>query len=254
MTEKVVLWVPTSMKRPESWLCVDAYLQMTVPDGYEMVWKRGQPGNVKVIWNQVVKDFLEGDYTWLWSLHDDVVVHPGTLERLLSWEKPLVSALVFHRHSPVLPHIWKDLGNGYSQRIQDTKKWFLEHNQDIKFGPWIMYPRPDDALVETGFTSTSCTLIHRKVLEDMREEVNDVWFVMDSEIAGGGEDRNFFEHARVAGYPNYVDRSCTAGHIVGDVPTGSADFMMWESVSTFVGSGEEEEKAMAGLKAQIPIR
>lgn len=251
--EKVVLWVPTATKRPESWLCVDAYLRMSIPEGYQMVWKRGLPGNIQIVWNQVVKDFLASDCTWLWSLHDDVVVNEDTLERLLSWNKPLISALIFHRHSPVLPHIWKPLDGGYSQRIQETKEWFLRHPEDIKFGPHIMYPRPDDALVETGFTSTSCTLIHRKVLEDMREEVNDLWFKLDYEY-GGGEDRNFFEHARIAGYPNYVDRSCIAGHIVGDVPTGPADFMMWESVSTFKGTGEEEIDAAETLKMEMPVR
>jgi hypothetical protein len=227
---------------------------MNVPDGFQMVWKRGQPGNVKVIWNQVVKDFLAGPYDWLWSVHDDIVMLPDTLERLLSWGKPLISALVFHRHSPVLPHIWNEFDGGYSQRVQETKQWFLQHNEHIKFGPHIINPRPDDALTETGFTSTSCTLIHRSVLEAMREEVNDEWFVMDSEIAGGGEDRRFFENARKVGYPNYVDRSCSAGHVIGDVPTGSADFMMWESVSTFTGTGEAEEEAIARMKAEIPVR
>lgn len=251
--EKVVLWVPTGTKRPESWLCVDAYMQMNVPDGYQMVWKRGLPGNIQIVWNQVVKDFLASDCTWLWSLHDDVVISVDTLERLLSWNKPLISGLIFHRHSPVLPHIWKPLDGGYSQRIQETKEWFLKHPEDIKFGPHIMNPRPDDALVETGFTSTSCTLIHRKVLEAMREEVKDTWFKLDYEY-GGGEDRNFFEHARTAGFVNYVDRSCIAGHIVGDVPTGPADFMMWESVSTFKGTGEEEFDAAETLKMEMPVR
>lgn len=227
---------------------------MSVPENVEMIWKRGVPGNIQIIWNDVVKEFLESDATWLWSVHDDVLFHVDTLPRLMSWGKPLVSALVFHRQSPVLPHIWKEIehGSGYSQRIQDTKLWFMNHMDHIKFGPHIIEPRPDDALEETGFTSTSCTLIHRKVLEAMREEVNELWFKMDSEY-GGGEDRNFFEHARIAGYPNYVDRSCVAGHIIGDVPTGVADFLMWESVSSFKGTGEEEE-TVARMRAEIPIK
>lgn len=252
--KQVVLWVPTSQKRPESWSCVDAYLQMNVPEGYQMIWKRSPTGNVRVIWNQVVKDFLDmSDAEYLWSVHDDVLIHTDALERLLSWEKPLVSALVFHRHSPVLPHIWKPVdGGGYSQRIQETKRWFLDRPEHIKFGPYVINPRPDDALVETGFTSTSCTLMHRSVLEALREPMKEEWFVMDSEY-GGGEDRNFFEHAREAGFVNYVDRSCIAGHIVGDVPTGAADFLMWEAVSVFKGTCEEDE-AVARLRAEIPVR
>lgn len=252
--KKVVLWVPTSQKRPESWSCVDAYLRMNVPEGYQMIWKRTPPGSVHAIWNGCVKDFLDASGAdYLWSVHEDVVIHEDTLERLLSWEKPLVSALVFHRNSPVLPHIWKPLDGGYSQRIQETKRWFLDHPEDIKFGPHVMHPRPEDALVETGFTSTACTLIHRSVLEALREPMNEMWFVLDSETVGGGEDRNFFEKARAHGFPNYVDRSCIAGHVVGDVPTGAADFLMWEAVSVFKGTGEEDEM-IAHMKAEIPVR
>ena len=239
---KVTLWVPCASKRPESWSQVEAYLHTVTPEEVtQLYWQRTKPGNVHVIWNQAVRDFLESDSDWLWSVHDDVVYDPGTLIRLMSWGKPLVGALVFHRQSPVLPHIWKDLvpGGGYAMKIQDTKRWFLDHPHDIKFGPHIINPRPDDALVEVGFSSTSCTLIHRKVLEDMREDVKEMWFKLDSETAGGGEDRNFFERARKVGHPGYVDRSCIAGHIIGDVPTGAADFMMWESCSVFKGSGED---------------
>lgn len=237
---KVTLWVPTSGKRPESWQTVEAYFHTETPDDVEQLyWKRSVPGNVAVTWNQVVKDFLESDSDWLWSVHDDVLYHTGSLVRLMSWNQPLVSALVFHRQSPVLPHIWtKNEEGAYSQRIQDTKKWFLNHTADIKFGPHVMEPRPEDALVATDFTSTSCTLIHRSVLEDMREDVQDLWFKLDDDIKGGGEDRNFFEHAKKAGFQLYVDRSCIAGHLIGDVPTGAGDFMMWESVSTFKGLGE----------------
>lgn len=252
--EKVVLWVPTATKRPESWLCVDTYLRMNVPEGYQMIWKRGLPGNIQIVWNQVVKDFLASDCTWLWSVHDDVVFSEDTLERLLSWNQPLVSALIFHRHSPVLPHIWKQFDNGYAQMILETRKWFLNRPNDIKFGPYIINPRPDDALIESGFTSTSCTLIHRKVLEAMREEVKELWFKLDFEY-GGGEDRNFFEHARIAGYQNYVDRSCIAGHIVGDVPTSTGDFMMWTNGNTFTGTGEDEfMKSQGQVKLEMPVK
>ena len=243
--KKVVLWVPTSGKRPESWLCVDSYLNMNIPDGYEMLWKRSGPGNIRVIWNQVIKDFLATDADYLWSVHDDVLLHVDTLTRLLSWDRPLVGALIFHRQSPTLPHIWKEIkpGSGYAMRIEDTFKWFMGHLTDVVFGPHVMQPRPDDALVEIDFTSTSCTLIHRSVLEAMREDMQDEWFKMDSDIAGGGEDRNFFEHARKAGFIGYVDRSCIAGHIIGDVPTGAGDFVMWHQCSTFTGFGDKEQES-----------
>ena len=222
-------------------------MQTEEPEGVTFYWTRTKPGNVETIWNNEIKEFLKSDSEWLWSVHDDVLYHPGTLVRLMSWGKPLISALVFHRQSPPLPHIWKshEEGGEYAQRIDDTFRWFMKHPEDVKFGPHIIEPRPEDALAEIDFSSTSCTLIHRDVLEAMRDEVQEKWFKMDDEIAGGGEDRRFFENARKAGYPGYVDRSCIAGHIIGDEPTGVADFIMWRQVSTFSGYGDKPESTSA---------
>lgn len=61
---------------------------------------------------------------------------------------------------------------------------------------------------------------------------------MDDEIAGGGEDRRFFEIAARAGYQAYVDRSCVVGHLMGDIPTSSADFIAWDNISVFHNTGE----------------
>jgi hypothetical protein len=102
-----------------------------------------------------------------------------------------------------------------------------------------MAERPDDALTDISFTSTSCTLIHRSVLEAMRPLVNDEWFLWDDDYNGGGEDRRFFEAAKRSGFPAFVDRSCIAGHLVGDIPTSSADFIAWDSVSTFQWNNEK---------------
>jgi hypothetical protein len=98
---------------------------------------------------------------------------------------------------------------------------------------------PEDALTEIGFTSTSCTLIHRSVLEALREPMNEKWFVLDNNEVGGGEDRNFFQHAAEVGFPGYVDRSCVAGHLNGDLASGVPDFMVWYQSAKFMGTGEE---------------
>ena len=198
--------------------------------------------NVRVSWNSVVKTFLDTTTDeWIFSVHNDVVLHPETLMRLLSWEKPLVSALIFMRQSPVLPHVWKAYdtpAQNYTMRINDTREWLMSHREYIQFGPVVMEPRPVDALTEIDFTSTSCTLMHRDVLEAMRKQVCDIWFRWDDDLNGGGEDRNFFEQAKIAGFQAYVDRSCIVGHQVGEIPTGAADFIAWDSVSQWKNTGE----------------
>ncbi|HNS07905.1 MAG TPA: hypothetical protein PKK09_08105 [Anaerolineaceae bacterium] len=240
--EKVTLWVPCGSRRPESWSQVEAYMHTEEPDNVDTLYfRRSTPGNIGVIWNGVIKEFLDSDSTYLWSVHDDVVYAPETLVRLMSWNKPLISALVFHRQNPQLPHIWalNDDKTAYIQKIEETYQFYLRNYDQIKFGPFVMEKPPEDSLTEIGFTSTSCTLIHRSVLEALREPMEEKWFRLDDEVAGGGEDRNFFEHAREAGFPSYVDRSCVAGHLNGDLASGVPDFMVWHQSAIFRGTGEE---------------
>jgi hypothetical protein len=199
---------------------------------------------VRVVWNEVIREFLASKAEWLFSTHHDVAYVPETLTHLLSWDKPLVTALVFMRQNPVIPQIWKshtDDPGQYALRVNDTRDWFYRHSEYIRFGPFVMDPKPDDALFPVGFTATACTLINRKVFEDIeRMNKNQFWFVCDNEVSGGGEDRRFYEYARAAGYTGYVDRSCVAGHLAGDIPTSSADFIGWDSVSAFRDTGEPE--------------
>lgn len=215
---------------------------MKLPENSTRDFVRSGANNVRYSWNKVVKDFLANDSEWLFSTHNDVVFEPDTLLRLLSWDKPLVSALIFMRNSPVTPHAWNSYQRSpeYIDRIEDTRNWFFEHRDYIKFGPFVMDPRPNDALKEIAFTSTSCTLIHRSVLEGMRETVKDLWFEWDDDYNGGGEDRRFFENAKNCGFQPYIDMSCVVGHLVGDIPTSAADFIAWDSVSSFRWNGNEQ--------------
>ena len=234
---KVLVWIPAA--ESPRWPCVMSWLKME-DAGCDLDFIRSGANNIKYSWNKVVLDFLESEGDWLFSCHNDIVYAPATLPRLMSWNKPLVSALVFMRKSPVMPHIWLAYSDTHEQpyalRIQETYQWFMAHPKDIRFDSFVMVPRPDDALQEIDFTSTSCVLIRRSVLEAMRERVKDEWFRWDNDFSGGGEDRNFFENARAVGFPAYVDRSCIVGHLMGDVQTSSADFIAWSSVSNFGGT------------------
>jgi hypothetical protein len=182
-------------------------------------------------WNQAVRDFLASDCDYLWSCHNDIEFQPGTLKRLLSWDKPLVTALMFMRQGPIVPHVWAGKPPdspdepGYMTHFRDTCQWFLDGHEDaIKFGSQVIEPRPDDALIRVDFTSTGCTLMHRDVLAAME----DPWFRRDTgDFRHQGEDRYFFEKARAAGFDAYVDRSCIAGHMAFNVSVGVIDFMTW---------------------------
>jgi hypothetical protein len=220
-----------------------SWLNMQLPDGASRTIVRSGANHIRYSWNKVVKDFLATDSDYLFSTHNDVVFDPETLIRLLSWQEPLISALVFMRQSPVVPHIWKSYDDErhdgqYIMRINDTRDWFYAHREWIKFGPFVMSPKPIDSLAPISFTSTSCTLIHRSVLLAMQAHIGDKWFEWDYDYNGGGEDRRFFELAARVGYPAFVDRSCVVGHLVGDIPTSAADFIAWDTASSYTGTGE----------------
>jgi GT2 family glycosyltransferase len=241
---KITLWMPCADSSAR-WPVINSVWNLETPDNIKLRLVRSNANNPKYSWNKVVKDFLDTTTDdWLLSWHSDVVGAPQTLARLLSWDQPLISALIFMRTSPVMPHIWRhydETPNAYSQRIRDTRKWFYAHPEFGKeFGPFVMDPRPGDALVPADFTSTSCMLIHRDVLQAMRQEVNDVWFRWDDDYNGGGEDRNFCQNAAKAGFTTFVDRSCVVGHLAGDIPTSSADFLVWDSVSNVLGAEPHE--------------
>jgi GT2 family glycosyltransferase len=240
---KITLWRPCA-DSSDRWAVEESCWNLETPDNIKLRLKRTGPNNVRYSWNMAVAEFLNSGDDWLLSWHSDVVGVPQTLMRLLSWEKPLVSALIFMRSGPIMPHVWQKYPGKeiYSPRIVDTRKWFYAHKEYIKsFGPFVMDPRPDDALASVIFTSTSCMLIHRTVLEAMRKKVKGVWFKWDDDYTGGGEDRNFCEHAKKAGFETFVDRSCVVGHLVGDIPTSAADFFAWDYVSTVLHTGEPHE-------------
>ena len=240
---KITQWVPSN--EPPRWPCVNSWMEarltQNLPKGCEeigFIRSLSETDEKLRPWNEAVEKFLESDSEWLFSTHNDVIFDPQTLTRLLSWDKLLISALVFMRQSPVIPHVWKSYedDSAFINRIDDTRDWFFDHLQYIKFGQFVMDPKPDDALVEVGFTSTACTLIHRSILEKMGSP----WFTMDS-YRGGGEDRRFYQKARELGFKGYVDRSCVAGHLVGDVATSSIDFMMWSQSSEYKNTGQIAE-------------
>lgn len=235
----ITLWIPSTAA--PTWAVYRSVWDLQTPNNEKLRLVNGRANNPKYEWNRVVKEFLDTADEWLLSWHSDVVGAPETLMRLLSWNEPLVSALIFMRQAPVIPHIWKKYRDGdrYVQRINETLEWFYSHPDYIRFGPFVTEQKHDDALVEVEFTSTSCTLIHRSVLEAMRPLVNDLWFLMDDDIKGGGEDRRFFEYAKQVGFTGYVDRSCVVGHLPGEVPTSAADFIAWCQSSTYENTGEQ---------------
>jgi hypothetical protein len=167
--------------------------------------------------NQIVQNFLnETDADWLWFIDTDQTWEPGVLERMVQsahpTERPILGALVFS----VTP--------GEAQEIAPTL-WGVVDNQ---FSRITQVPKV--GILEVAATGTGCVIIHRSVLEGVRDlPVPDTdlthgdtawpWFkYADWTNAQGkaivmGEDLTFFLRASAAGFRAFVDTTIEVGHV-----------------------------------------
>lgn len=225
---KVMVGVPRVGDAP--WPLVESLLGLHAPGGFQFI-QRG-PAPVDIARNQIVATFLAGDCSHLLMVDSDAVLHPRTLERLLSWNVPVVAALAFMRKGPLLPTVYKgqrpDDPEAFQTRIAEVQEFIAAHQELTTSQPMVVQPRPADALYEVDRTGCHCVLIERRVLTT----VGAPWFVRDYQI-NAREDFHFYGRVQAAGFPIYVDLSCMAAHLYGDRALAALDHLVWDRVSTY---------------------
>ena len=95
---------------------------------------------------------------------------------------------------------------------------FREEDDRVGFVPRMSYTR--DTLQECSATGAACTLIHRTVLEGIRDKFGPVWFDPITHPKGPttfGEDLSFCVRVAALGLPLYVDTSVKTTHDKGGV-------------------------------------
>lgn len=170
--------------------------------------------------NEVVRRFLETSAEWLWMVDADMEMPPDTLDRLLAsanadpaapratdgdlepgvrYYAPIVGALCF---------------GIAADQVFPTCYGFSEDDSGRRVFRYHSYP--PDSMFLVGATGAACLLVHRRVLETIREhEFSKAfpWF-QETEVAGRvvGEDLTFCARANDAGFPVWVDTSVRVGH------------------------------------------
>lgn len=183
--------------------------------------------------NDLVQNFLGSSCLWLLLLSDIAVVHPDTIERLVSWNQPVVSALSVQREPPHSPAAYQEvprnerffeMPQGWMGTIRD---WVIKYPAVLtSFGtPVVVEPRPVDALVEVRSGSVECILIDRDVLL----AIGRPWFEYEEP---------FHKKVRDAGFKCYVDRSVVAGHIRSGM-AGLLDFAVWDPIVKYSEEGQD---------------
>lgn len=221
-----------------TWAFTESILGLKASEGFTFV-RRG-PLAVDVARNELVQAFLAmpETFTHMLLVDSDAMLHPQTLQRLMSWDQPIVGALAFTRYGPCYPTVYRDENpetpGQFRVRMDEVHSWINRHRELMTSKPVVLEPRPPDSLIEVDRTGCHCVLIRRDVFEAIPEP----WFVAEV-MKRNREDFYFFEQAQKVGYRVYVDLGCMTSHLYGDRPLAAMDHMVWNASSEYVDATQE---------------
>jgi len=179
--------------------------------------------NVDKARNEIVRK-LEKD--WLFFMDSDQTFHPDTLNRLLSWDLPIVSGVYFKTPGQPIPHIYKyvykDDAHLYISKVKEVGDFLIRYKDELsKADQAMILPAKREDLIECDGVGGGCLLVHRRVFE----AIKDPWF----ECAKGtvaGEDFDFSRKVQMAGFKIFADPGVLCGHEQKDI-TGHQHFLHW---------------------------
>lgn len=196
----------------------DHMLQYGMTPGF--IERRARSQHVFRARNELVQGFLASDCDYLFFVDADMGIPANTIERFLSVahkdERPIVAGLCFAQ---------RDIGfceYDYSTSfdiVPTVQLWNVDDDGEVQsFGIVEDYPR--DAVCQIDGTGGACVMIHRGVLEKIRERWGDHWFTpIKNKNTGGpfGEDTSFFLRCRILEIPLHMDTSVKTSHDKGGV-------------------------------------
>lgn len=164
--------------------------------------------------NQTVEAFLKSQCEWLWWVDTDMGFTPDTASRLLAAadpvERPIVGALCFSNRETK-----QDGYGGYRcDPIPTAYKFVTMPDGRNGFQPIFDYAR--DSLVEVAGTGSACIVIHRSVLEKVRDEFGPNWYIRLTNPTTGqliGEDLSFCYRAAQTGHRLFVHTGVKTTHL-----------------------------------------
>jgi len=158
--------------------------------------------------DKVINHWYEGNKSdWLLWVDSDVVISPETFKLL--WdnkdavERPILTGVYFTTDTPEQPLM----------DPQPTLFWFVNKGDTI--GINRVHPLPKDKLIKVGAAGMGFVLMHRSVVDRIREATPDV--PLFSDLGHGknfmGEDIYFFALCDKADIPVYAHTAATVPHM-----------------------------------------
>ncbi|WP_167379793.1 glycosyltransferase family 2 protein [Amycolatopsis pretoriensis] len=177
--------------------------------------------------NHAVKTFLERPADWLFFVDTDMGFAPDTIDRLIEVAdpktRPIVGGLCFAQKETA-----QDGLSGYRTAPRVTILDWVDTDGGPTFMGRTRYPV--NSVIKCAGTGAACILIHRSVLERIRDENGPVWF--DRVPGGGGkllgEDVSFCVRAGALDIPVHVHTGVRTTHLKS-AWLGEADF--WDAAT-----------------------
>lgn len=167
--------------------------------------------NVSAARNAIVEQFLASPAEWLWMIDTDMVFPLDTLDRLLAAAHPV--------HAPIVGGLCFGMDGDGS--LYPTMYAILPDDATpvARFTDW-----PRDELVRVDATGAACILIHRTVLENIRERAGRDWspvypwfqereHVTPAAQVRVSEDVTLCLRAAACGHPIHVHTGIEIGHM-----------------------------------------
>ena len=182
-------------------------------------WRDEQIWRVAGLKNRILQYAKDQKYDAVFLIDSDLVLHPRTLEQLVSAQKDIVSNIFWTRWQPgtrEMPQVW--LQDEYALyrkggKSEAGKEILDENTQTDAFLNQLRVP----GCYEVGGLG-ACTLIRKTALEA------GVSFDQIPNVSFWGEDRHFCIRAQALGFRLYVDTHLPAYHIyrLSELPGAAA--------------------------------
>lgn len=175
-------------------------------DQEEHHWNTSLTQKVAAFKDKIFQHALESDYTHVFLVDSDLVLHPNLLAHLLAADKDIISEIFWTRwryDQEPLPNVW--LYDVYDLCPRAFDEVLAPEEEAIRARDFLTLLRMPGVYEVGGLGA--CTLISRKALEAGMSfaPVKNLMFV--------GEDRHFCVRASVLGFNLFVDTHFPAFHI-----------------------------------------
>lgn len=192
---------------PDNVTIIDSsYDSIYYVDDFTHRWNQSLVDKVTAFKNGIIKYAIDKEYDYLFFIDSDIVLHPKTLDRLISVDKEIVANIFWTKWNPQveeLPQVWlKDAYNLYSHTSNDNITQAEVQRRTSEFLQMLRKP----GTYKVGGLG-ACTLISRSAL------LKGVNFNPVYNVSFWGEDRHFCIRAAVLGIQLWVDTYYPAYHI-----------------------------------------